>query len=297
VLIPDPAVTPSPSVGRPVLVTGGAGTLGRAVARICELRGLPVVRLTRRELDAVDPAAVAAALARYDPWAVVNCAGYVRVDDAEADADRCRRENVGGAEALAAGCGRAGVRLATFSSDLVFDGRAGRPYREHDPVAPLCVYGATKAEAERRVLALDPGALVVRTGAFFGPWDGANFVHHALTALRGGAVFAAADDLTVTPTYVPDLAHATLDLLIDGASGVWHLSAPDPVTWADLARRAAGLAGLDADRVTGRPAAAFGWPARRPAYSALGTARGLALPPLADGLARYLRECDPRPAA
>jgi dTDP-4-dehydrorhamnose reductase len=300
-LFPDIVAAPQlGSVGRPgrprvLLIAGGAGTLGRAFARVCRLRGLPAVRLGRRELDVADPKSVVVALERFRPWAVVNAAGFPRVDDAEADPARCARENAYGPAVLALACAARGAKLVTFSSDQVFDGRAARPYREADPVAPLSVFGRSKVEAERRVLAVCPGALVVRAAACFGPWDERNFVSEAIRALRGGAVFAAADDLTTTPSYLPDVVNAALDLLVDGEAGIWHLSGPDPVTWADFAREAAGRAGLDPTGVVGRPAAALGWRAPRPAYSALGSARGPLLRPLADALARYLTEFDPRP--
>jgi dTDP-4-dehydrorhamnose reductase len=279
------------------VITGGTGTLGRAFARVCQTRGLPAVLLGRREMDIAVPKSVVTALERYRPWAVVNAAGYVRVDDAEADADRCRRENAAGPAVLAAACGNAGVRLVTFSSDLVFDGRSTRPYREDDPVAPLNVYGATKAEAERRVSGLNSDALVIRTSAFFGPWDEYNFASRALRTLRGGALFPAADDLTVSPSYVPDLCHAALDLLIDGEAGVWHLAGPDPVTWADLAWAVAERAGVDPTGVLRRPAASFGWPAPRPTFSALGSNRGPLLPSLSDSLDRFVRDLGPGAAA
>jgi dTDP-4-dehydrorhamnose reductase len=115
-------------------------------------------------------------------------------------------------------------------------------------------------------------------------------VAQVLGALRGGGRFAAPDDLTLTPTYIPDLVNVALDLLIDGACGVWHLSGPDPVTWAEFARAAAARAGYPADCVESRPASALGWVAPRPAYSALGTTRGTPLPPLADALDRCFHE-------
>jgi dTDP-4-dehydrorhamnose reductase len=77
------------------------------------------------------------------------------------------------------------------------------PYVESDPPAPLNVYGRSKAEAERRVLECHPAALVVRTSAFFGPWDEYNYVALVLRALRAGKPFLAATDLVVSPTYVP----------------------------------------------------------------------------------------------
>ncbi|MEW5930668.1 MAG: family 1 glycosylhydrolase [Gemmatimonadota bacterium] len=275
---------------RPLLVTGARGTLGRELAHACAARGLRALALTRREMDIAGPASVGRALERFRPWAVVNAAGWVRVDDAEREPAACFRENADGPAVLAAACARTGAALLTFSSDLVFDGARREPYLEQHPAAPLNVYGRSKAEAERRVLAAFPGALVVRTSAFFSPRDEHNFVTVALRALAAGRPFAAADDATVSPTYVPDLAHAALDLLVDGERGIWHLASPGAVTWAELARRAAALAGLDPARVEGRPTAALGLPAPRPLYGVLGSARGVLLPPLEDALARYFEE-------
>jgi dTDP-4-dehydrorhamnose reductase len=274
------------------LIAGATGTLGAAFARVCRQRGLEHRLLRRRDMDIADPASVEAALAAFKPWAVVNAAGYVRVDDAEGDADRCRRENADGPAVLAAACVRAGTPLLTFSSDLVFDGARRDPYHESHPVAPLNVYGRTKAEAERRVLEAMPAALVVRTSAFFGPWDEYNFVTAALRALAGGRPVVAAADAVVSPTYVPDLVHASLDLLIDGAAGVWHLANRGATTWAELARGAAARVALDAGAVREQPLGALGLCAPRPLYSALATERGAALPPLDDALDRFVHECE-----
>ncbi|HKP86293.1 MAG TPA: SDR family oxidoreductase, partial [Blastocatellia bacterium] len=238
-------------------------------------------------------ASVEAALDEFEPWAVVNAAGHVRVDDAEGEADLCRRENSDGPATLAAACARRRVALLTFSSDLVFDGRASAPYVESDEVAPLNVYGRSKAEAETLVLRAHPSALVIRTSAFFGPWDEHNFLTIALNQLADGRSFVAASDTVISPTYVPDLVNASLDLLIDGESGLWHLANPGEITWADFARMAARLAGLDENAIDARPMRALGLKAARPAYSALGSERGVLLPPLEDAVSRYLQERAP----
>lgn len=198
------------------------------------------------------------------------------------------RENTVGAATLAAACSQHGIHLTTFSSDLVFDGSNERPYVESDPVAPLGVYGRSKAEAERVVLLNHPGALVVRTSAFFGPWDKHNFVTLALDALERGEPFRAANDMTVSPTYVPDLAHTCLDLAIDGEAGIWHLANAGAVTWAQLAAQAAAAAGIDTTRLEAVPAAELGMAAPRPAYTGLSSERGILLPPLDNAIARYL---------
>jgi dTDP-4-dehydrorhamnose reductase len=296
-LIYPPTVSPARPVAtrtrradRPVLITGAAGTLGRAFTRLCEERGLAYRALTRHELDVTSPSAVEQMLRETNAWAVVNAAGYVRVDDAEHDVAACRRGNVDGVATLAARCADRGVALASFSSDLVFDGRKGAPYVERDATAPLGAYGASKAEAELRALALHPAALMIRTAAFFGPWDDWNFVTLALRSLAEGLPVSAADDLVVSPTYVPDLVHATLDLLVDGERGIWHLANAGAVSWADLATMAARAAGLDASLVDPRPHSELGFIAPRPANVALASERGSLLPSLENALARYVAE-------
>ncbi len=273
---------------QPVLITGATGTLGSAFARLCKKRNLAYHVLTRQEMDITDPASVEAAIQRYKPWALINAGGYVRVDDAEHDAERCMRENTLGPTVLALACIRHAIRFMTFSSDLVFDGATERPYVESDPVNPLGVYGRSKAEAEQRVLEADPQALVIRTSSFFGPWDQHNFVTLALNALDHGQPFQAAGDLIVSPTYVPDLVNVSLDLLIDREKGIWHLTNGEALSWADLARRACLAAGVGDGKLEEVTWASCGSAAPRPAFSAMSSERALLLPSLDDALARYV---------
>ncbi|MFE1747387.1 family 1 glycosylhydrolase [Coleofasciculus sp. H7-2] len=275
---------------RAIAIIGATGTLGKAFARICDIRGIPYKLLNRQELDIADPASVDKALAELKPWAVVNAAGYVRVDDAEREPDACRRENAVGPATLAAACARRKVALLTFSSDLVFDGTRVAPYVESDAVAPLNVYGRSKVEAELRVLEFHPSSLVVRTSAFFGPWDEYNFITMALRTLAAGKPFIAAEDAVVSPTYVPDLVNASLDLLIDSESGLWHIANPGESSWADLARFAAKQAGFDATQIEACPMQALRLLAPRPIYSVLGSERGVLLPSLENAIARYFHE-------
>ncbi|MCU0949796.1 MAG: sugar nucleotide-binding protein [Burkholderiaceae bacterium] len=281
----------------PLLITGATGTLGRAFARMCVMRGIPYRLLRRQELDIGDPASIAAALARWRPWAVINTAGFVRVDDAESgdDAQRCWRENALGPELLARACAEAGIGLVSFSSDLVFDGAQRTPYVERDAARPLNAYGRAKAAGEAAVLRRCPRALVIRTAAFFGPWDRHNFATLALEALRRGERFAAADDQRITPTYVPHLVETTLDLLIDGQHGLLHLAnriddGSDAPSWAEFGRRLAQAAGLDADAITPRPGRALGQRAARPPYAALESERLWPMPGLSRAIADYLRD-------
>lgn len=286
---PTPATRSQPAK-RPILIVGATGTLGRAFYRVCDMRGLSARAIGRADADIADPGGVDAVIRRMQPWAVVNAAGYVRVDAAETDRDACWRANVTGALNLAAACRRRGVPLVTFSSDLVFDGRERRPYVESDPPCPINVYGESKAEAERRVLDLLDDALVIRTSAVFGPWDDYNFLAALFGALDAGEPFFAAADSVVSPTYVPHLVNATLDLLIDGDRGIRHLANAGAVTWYDFAAAAAAACGRSTDGVHPAATAEIWGPAARPPFSALASERGSIMPSLEDGLAAYERE-------
>lgn len=285
------SVRTAKTIGKPsraILITGATGTLGQAFARICEKRGLAYYLLSRRELDIANIDSVRSALDVYEPWAVINAAGYVRVDDAETEVDKCHRENVSGPVCLARECERRGLRLVTFSSDLVFDGRKQAAYVETDQVAPLNVYGASKVRAETEVLDLFPAALVIRTSAFFGPWDRYNFAHLALQCISNRRPFRAANDSTVSPTYVPDLVNATLDLLIDNEKGIWHLANAGALTWADFARLIAANGGYDVAHVEECAGKDLAIAATRPAFSALASERGNLMPPVEESVDRFL---------
>ena len=298
-LIYAPAVAPTRSAtsGRPLLIVGATGTLGRAFQVVCDLRGLRSHAASRADADIADPAAVDAVIRHVQPWAVINAAGYVRVDAAEADAEGCTRANVTGAVNLAAACRRRRVPLVTFSSDLVFDGRSSRPYVEDDPPCALNVYGASKVAAEQRVLDLLDHALVIRTSAFFGPWDAHNFLARLFRALDANERFEAPMDSTVSPTYVPHLVHASLDLLIDGVRGLWHLANVGSVTWYEFALAGAHATGRSPEGIVPTATSAVWAPARRPAFSVLGSSRGAIMPSLADGLAAFARDSVDAPAS
>jgi dTDP-4-dehydrorhamnose reductase len=277
-----------PRAGPPMLVFGAGGTLGQAFLRFGEIRGLHVIGLRRAQVDIEDDKAVRQTLESLRPWAVINCAGYVRVDEAESDRDSCFRANATGAAKLAAACAATGARLATFSTDLVFDGTAGRPYVESDRPDALNVYGLSKQAAEQAVAAALPEALIIRTSAFFGPWDDANFVTQTLSALAARETVRASAEHTVSPTYVPDLVNATLDLLMDGETGLWHLANQGAVSWYDWAVALGQITGIEGASILRATGPALGWVARRPTMSALASERGTLLPRWEDAVDRYI---------
>ena len=234
--------------GRPLLITGATGTLGRALARICDHRGLLYTLTSRAELDLCDDTSVHSAMESVRPWAVINAAGFVRVADAESERDACLAANAEGAARLARAGAALGIPVVNFSSDLVFDGRTG-PYAEDAPLSPANVYGLSKARMEQAVGGIEGRNLIVRAAAFFGPWDRYNFAWMVLDRLSRGQKVEACATSIVSPTFVPDLCHATLDLLLDGATGVWHLANEGAMSWHGFARAIAEQAGHDPELV------------------------------------------------
>lgn len=283
---------------QPILILGATGSLGRTLARACEWRGLDYVLTGRPEVDVRRPQSLDAAICQFNPWAVINASGWVKVDEAEREQAACLEVNALGAAAVARSCLVRGLPNVSFSSDLVFDGLAERPYIESDAPNPLNVYGVSKAEAEREILQLGGQSLIVRTAAFFSSEDPYNFAAHVVRALDRREALPAAADLFVSPTYLPDLVDAVLDLLIDGESGLWHLANEGATSWAGFATLIAKSLGLDAGLIVPTQAHLFGWAARRPAYAPLGSERGRTMPSLESAVARYAASAgDARPPA
>ncbi len=280
----------------PILITGATGTLGQAFARICGARNIPYRILKRSDMDIADIAEVRRVLGRIKPWAVINTAGYVRVDDAEEDSEKCFRENVDGPFHLATACAERGIPIVHFSSDLVFDGTSSEAYLESDQVSPLNVYGRSKAESEEKVLIVNPRALIIRTSSFFGPWDEYNFVIRTLRHLSKKNEVIAASDSKMSPTYVPDLANATLDLLLDGERGIVHLTNQADLTWQEFAQKAVDIArdkmAVEPSRIIGKSMEELNLKAMRPKNSVLSSERYTMLPTLENALERYIDQLE-----
>ncbi|RYY20118.1 MAG: NAD-dependent epimerase/dehydratase family protein [Chitinophagaceae bacterium] len=272
---------------QPLLIIGKTGTLGRAFERVCELRSIPYVSLGRFDIDILDESSIIAAFEKYKPWAMVNATGFVRVDDAEEMTQECYNINAVAPSLLAKVSKIYGLQMISFSSDLVFNGNKNTPYREDDSVLPLNVYGESKARGEELILAENEKSLVIRTSAFFGPWDKYNFVYSVLDALKTGGQINMVDDVIVSPTYIPDLCNAAMDLLIDEEKGIWHISNTGTTTWAAFGDIIAAKAGYNSEKLIAKPLAEMSWKAKRPLYSVLESGKGIKLPGLDHALDRY----------
>ncbi|RYG52709.1 MAG: NAD(P)-dependent oxidoreductase, partial [Chitinophagaceae bacterium] len=221
----------------------------------------------------------------HKPWAIINAAGYVKLDQAEHERSLCHLGNYTGVKNLAGICNQYNVKLVTFSTDQVFDGIKETPYTEEDETCPLNQYGISKQLAEKFLMSALPGALIIRTAAFFGPWDQYNFAHQCLWQLSKGKRFYASNQHFISPTYVPHLAHAALDLLIDEARGIYHLTNKGCETWFSFAEKLADKFGFDKDLI--QPGTDESAPARRPCFAAMESTKYGLMPTLDAALNEY----------
>lgn len=282
-----------------ILIAGGEGMLGHDVRRAAQRAGHAPIAIDIPELDITDPASVQRALAQSRPDAVINCAAWTDVDGAESHREQAAAVNGAGAGNLAQAAALAGVPLVHISTDYVFDGRppldgAGRPrpYLESDPTGPLSVYGATKLEGERLVLAASPAHLVVRTAWLFGA-NGANFVATMLRLAGERDRIDVVDDQTGSPTWTGHLAPALIGLIEREVRGLTHLAGAGAVTWNGFAKEIFRQAQRDCE-VRAIDSAQMARPAPRPQWSVLASERDevLPMPDWRDGLAGYLAARD-----
>ncbi|MYW64724.1 dTDP-4-dehydrorhamnose reductase [Streptomyces sp. SID8379] len=272
------------------LVVGAGGMLGQDVTALLAREGIAHVALGRGELDLTDGSAVADALTRLAPSAVVNCAAWTAVDDAETREADALRVNGAAVETLAAACAqRPDTALLHVSTDYVFAGDARSPYAEATVPAPRTAYGRTKLAGEQAVFAALPErGYVVRTAWLYGA-GGANFVRTMIRLEGVKDTLDVVDDQRGQPTWSADLAGQLLGLgraALAGtaAPGAYHGTSGGEGTWCDLARETFRLLGADPARVRATTSDAFVRPAPRPAYSVLGHERWRAagLDPIGD---------------
>jgi len=230
--------------GRRLLLLGGTGQAGRALQRLVWPEGWLIEAPPRRDLDLARPEGLESALDRYDADVVVNCAAFTAVDRAETEPDAAFAVNQHGVAALGQAARRRGSPVIHLSTDYVFDGRAGRPYRAEDPVAPVNVYGASKAAGEAALRAACPDHWIVRT-AWVSGRGGGNFLHAILKAGLSRPALRIVDDQRGCPSPASLLADRLRSLAIRLAAagdrpapGTFHLAGDEPVTWYALAREA-----------------------------------------------------------
>jgi dTDP-4-dehydrorhamnose reductase len=215
-------------------------------------------------LDVADDRALRAAVLDVRPDAILLPAGWTWVDGCEKDPPRSRLENVERPLAVARLAAEIGATFVWYSTDYVFDGERG-PYRETDPTGPLCVYGRDKLACEEALAREGLPHLVLRTTTVYGPEaQGKNFVLQLVAKAKKKERMKVPMDQLATPSFGPDVARATIELLEAGARGVFHAAGPDFLDRASFGKLACSILGLDPGTVEPVTTESLQQPARRP---------------------------------
>jgi dTDP-4-dehydrorhamnose reductase len=248
-----------------VTLFGASGLLGQDLVQ--ELHGHEVTAFSSRDADLRDRARIREVIVESRPEWIILSAAYTDVDGCESNRDLAFAVNCEGAVNVALAARDAGSRLMFLSSDYVFDGSKCSPYEISDSRNPTSVYGASKAQAEVRLLEILPEVCIVRTSWLFGH-EGKCFPATILKLASTRSEISVVDDQRGSPTFTRDLASALVQLCRADARGIVHVTNSGDCTWYEFAAAIVSRSGLP---TTVKPVttAEFPRPARRPAYSVL----------------------------
>ena len=284
-----------------IWVIGYKGMLG---SEICRQLGENNIQFVRTDVD-VDITDIEAldqfAKCRAVTW-IINCAAYTAVDKAESDIELAHKLNVEGPENIAKVAKKYGAKLIHISTDYVFDGTGTTPRTEDMPVAPIGVYGVTKAKGEEAVRNNTDKYYILRTAWFYG-WAGKNFVYTMIRAMNTHDAVKVVNDQKGTPTFAGDLAKVILQIIDDKtvSYGTYHVTDLGEITWWDFTNEIKKQ-GIEAGWIneTGKNCVVnpcttdeYPTPAKRPAYSVLSKDKiqknlGITLPDWKESLKVFL---------
>jgi dTDP-4-dehydrorhamnose reductase len=256
---------------------------------------MEIIGFGRGEMDITDLAQCRSVIRAHMPDAVVHCAAYTKVDQAESEPDEAYRVNAYGTRNAALAAEEIGAKFVYVSTDYVFDGRADKPYREYDRTDPQTVYGRSKLAGEQLVQSLSSRYFIVRTSWVYGKY-GANFVKTMLKLAEERDRLKVVHDQVGSPTYTLDLARFLLELVRTDYYGIYHASNSGICSWYEFAKAIFEERGLNV-QVEPCTTAEFPRPAPRPAWSVLdhGAIRVHGLKPLRpwrEALRHYLQNSE-----
>ena len=281
-----------------VFVTGVKGQLGHDVMNELSRRGIEGIGADVDEMDITDPEACRRVIAEAGPGAVIHCAAYTAVDEAEKHPELCLKVNAQGTRNIAEVCRSLDIKMMYISTDYVFDGQGTRPWEPDDARDPLNVYGQAKYEGELAIEELLEKYFIVRIAWVFGV-NGKNFIKTMLRLGKERGAVSVVDDQIGSPTYTFDLARLLVDMIQTEAYGRYHATNEGLCSWYEFAEEIFKQAGMEDVSVTPVSTesytAAYPGQARRPMNSRISKdkleEKGFKrLPPWQDALRRYLEE-------
>jgi dTDP-4-dehydrorhamnose reductase len=253
-----------------ILITGCNGQLGNEMQLLEKENPQHTYFNTDvAELDITSQEAIEAFVRENEIDGIVNCAAYTAVDKAEENQELCHLLNAIAPGYLAAAIAKRGGWMIQISTDYVFDGTNHTPYVETDPVCPNSVYGSTKLDGEKAVMAACPQSMIIRTAWLYSTF-GNNFVKTMIRLGKEKPELGVIFDQIGTPTYARDLAVAIFAAINQGVKpGLYHFSNEGVISWYDFTKAIHRIAGITTCHVRPLHTEEYPTPANRPHYSVL----------------------------
>jgi dTDP-4-dehydrorhamnose reductase len=265
-----------------ILLTGSNGMLGSQLLKSLAENGFPVLATGKgefkhnslifndiikyTEMDLLDHGSVEKTIIDYKPTHILHLAAITQVDECEQNRELCYSVNVDSTSCIIKLAEQLSAKLIYLSTDFVFDGLNG-PYKEDDHVCPVNYYGTTKIEAENILLQSKVNHCIIRTILLYDkPSDTGrtNFINWVKGNLEKNSPIQVVDDQIRTPTYIPDLVKAILEVIKRDTRGIYHVSGADTLSPYEMAIAVAEHLGLDKSLITAVNASTFNQPAKRP---------------------------------
>jgi dTDP-4-dehydrorhamnose reductase len=285
-----------------VLVLGATGMLGTDLLEEWQnsrqdLARDDLIPAGSQDADIRDAAAVDRLVGKTRPDWIIVCAAYTDVDGCEQNRDLAFAVNAAGVGNVARAAEKIAARVFLVSTDYVFDGQGTRPYETSDPIAPINVYGASKAAGEEALEKCSSAWCIGRTSWLFG-MHGPSFPEKILKAAETRPELSVVDDQTGSPTYTRDLAAAICGLVGKEARGTVHINNEGVCSWYDFAREILAESGRASVPVRPISTEQSARRARRPHYSVLSPASlhafGIRMRPWQEALRAFLEESGKR---
>ncbi|MFQ6581352.1 dTDP-4-dehydrorhamnose reductase [Priestia megaterium] len=276
-----------------ILVTGYSGQLGYDVVRYGRTQGLNMVGISSKDVDLSLEKEVTSYIEKVNPDAIIHCAAYTAVDQAEEDTEKCWGINVNGTKYLSNAAKSIKAKFMYISTDYVFNGEGDNPFKETDSPMPIGYYGKTKYEGEKLVQHILKEWFIVRISWVFGV-NGNNFVKTMLRLSDTHKQLNVVGDQIGSPTYTFDLARLLIEMIQSTEYGIYHATNEGFCSWAEFAKE---IFKESNKNVTVEPISSEQYPTRavRPKNSRM-TKSKLAkkgftpLPTWQDAVKRYVKE-------
>jgi len=283
-----------------ILLTGKTGQIGKELNNIVGDLG-NLITVDKEQLDLSKPNSIEPVILDIKPDIIINPAAYTAVDKAEEEADLAMTVNAIAPGLLAKAAKKVGAGLIHYSTDYVFDGCSGIPYKEEDPPNPLNVYGQTKLAGEKAVAEAGIPFLIIRTGWVYS-LHGKNFLRTIKKLAEEKDIIQVIDDQIGAPTWASSVALKTHQILKQclnkkwletkdpSLSGIFHLTCQGKTSWHGFAREVLNISNASQNiKLIAIPTSDYPTPARRPSNSLLNNEKiqkvfGLDMPNWEDAL-------------